>query len=158
MRRKNRSRWGCCQTDTGGWRAVRVLLPNIMQQNFSHNQRLMIEIRNGSIWCNILRGVRFSLCVTAKEQVMDKITVLDVVSRWSPEFAKGCFSTYEGHICISAAFYLLSALILLVSCSLWVSCDTILMRNNLKCNGNGWPSGLPYNILGSTGWKPTAHY
>ncbi|KAA0707566.1 Transmembrane protein 44 [Triplophysa tibetana] len=49
---------------------------------------------------------------------MDKITVLDFVCRWSPEFAKGCFSTYEGHICITAAFYLLSALILLVSCSL----------------------------------------
>ncbi|KAF4107346.1 transmembrane protein 44 [Onychostoma macrolepis] len=49
---------------------------------------------------------------------MGKITVLDIVQRWSPEFVKGCLSTYEEHICISAALYVLSALILLVSCSL----------------------------------------
>jgi len=53
---------------------------------------------------------------------MDKITLLDIVHRWSPEFVKGCLSTYEEHICISAALYVLSAFILLVSCSLWVSC------------------------------------
>ncbi|XP_077059909.1 transmembrane protein 44 [Siphateles boraxobius] len=49
---------------------------------------------------------------------MDKITFLDIVHRWSPEFVKGCLSTYEEHICISAALYVLSAFILLVSCSL----------------------------------------
>uniref|UniRef100_A0A8C1XTV3 Transmembrane protein 44 n=1 Tax=Cyprinus carpio TaxID=7962 RepID=A0A8C1XTV3_CYPCA len=49
---------------------------------------------------------------------MGKITVLDIVQRWSPEFVKGCLSAYEEHICISAALYVLSALILLVSCSL----------------------------------------
>ncbi|XP_067287673.1 transmembrane protein 44 [Pseudorasbora parva] len=49
---------------------------------------------------------------------MDKITFVDIVHRWSPEFVKGCLSTYEEHICISAALYVLSAFILLVSCSL----------------------------------------
>ncbi|XP_050978070.1 transmembrane protein 44 [Labeo rohita] len=49
---------------------------------------------------------------------MERITVLGIVHRWSPEFVKGCLSTYEEHICISAALYVLSALILLVSCSL----------------------------------------
>ncbi|XP_043107531.1 transmembrane protein 44 [Puntigrus tetrazona] len=49
---------------------------------------------------------------------MGNITVSDIVRRWSPESVKGCFSTHEGHICISAAFYVLSALMLLFSSSL----------------------------------------
>ncbi|XP_048028747.1 transmembrane protein 44 isoform X3 [Megalobrama amblycephala] len=62
---------------------------------------------------------------------MDKITFLDIVHRWSPEFVKGCLSTYEGHICISAALYVLSAFILLVSCSL-------LLYHRCKTRSNSW--------------------
>ncbi|XP_067243291.1 transmembrane protein 44 isoform X1 [Chanodichthys erythropterus] len=62
---------------------------------------------------------------------MDKSTFLDTVHRWSPEFVKGCLSTYEEHICISAALYVLSAFILLVSCSL-------LLYHRCKTRSNSW--------------------
>uniref|UniRef100_A0A671S421 Transmembrane protein 44-like n=1 Tax=Sinocyclocheilus anshuiensis TaxID=1608454 RepID=A0A671S421_9TELE len=62
---------------------------------------------------------------------MDKMTVLDIVYRWSPEFVKSCRSTYEEHICISAALYVLSALMLLVSCSL-------LLYHRCKTRSKSW--------------------
>ncbi|XP_016380684.1 transmembrane protein 44 [Sinocyclocheilus rhinocerous] len=62
---------------------------------------------------------------------MDKMTVLDIVYRWSPEFVKSCLSTYEEHICISAALYVLSALMLLVSCSL-------LLYHRCKTRSKSW--------------------
>ncbi|XP_042622581.1 transmembrane protein 44 isoform X2 [Cyprinus carpio] len=62
---------------------------------------------------------------------MDKMPVLDIVYRWSPEFVKGCLSTYEEHTCISAALYVLSALMLLVSCSL-------LLYHRCKTRSKSW--------------------
>nr|XP_055040487.1 transmembrane protein 44 isoform X2 [Misgurnus anguillicaudatus] len=58
---------------------------------------------------------------------MDKFTVVEIIYRWSPEFGKGCFSAYEEHVCISAAFYLLSAFIWLLSCPLLL-CHRCRMR------------------------------
>ncbi|NP_001038820.2 transmembrane protein 44 [Danio rerio] len=64
---------------------------------------------------------------------MDKSMFLDTVFRWSPEFVKGCLSTYEEHICTSAGFYILSALILLVSCSL-----LLYHRCSVKTRSKNW--------------------